>query len=256
MTRHAIRRFALCAPRPDHRGARAARGVAPFLFRAENGAAQLTPLAGFALDVPNQAKHLGAFPEGAPIAAPFATARIPTAGSSQTTAGPDGETSSAQVAAERTPERASASARANADWRAPTDARRAAGETGRAGRRTGQAARREAPPVRGFSEARLGSPADRSHRPAGGGGVSLHEPAGRPSHASVARATAGARRPFPATGRTHGATRCTASCLGAETVIAVRDGDGVERHASFFRRQEPPMQDQNRTHNHNHRETR
>lgn len=168
--RHAIRRFALCAPRPDHRGARAARGVALFLFRAESGAALLTPLAGFALDVPNQAKNLGAFPEGAPIAASFATARIPTAGSSQTTAGPDGETSSAQVAAERTPERASASARANADWRAPTDARRAAGETGRAGRRTGQAARREAPPVRGFSEARLGSPADRSHRPAGGGG--------------------------------------------------------------------------------------
>jgi len=184
----------------------------------------LLPLAGNALDVASPSHKLGRILEGAPssvsasarslarrtdaesrpLAAPFATARIPTAGSSQTTAGPDGETSSAQVAAEQTPERASATARANADWRAPTDARRAAGETGRAGRRTGQAARREAPPVRGSSEStRLGSPADRSHRLAGGGGVSLHEPDGRPSHASVARATAGARRPFPATGRTH-----------------------------------------------------
>lgn len=151
----------------------------------------LQPLAGTALDVASPSHKLGRILEWAPssvsasarslarrtdaesrpLAAPFATARIPTAGSSQTTAGPDGETSSAQVAAERTPERASATARANADWRAPTDAHRAAGETGRAGRRTLHTARREEPPVRGFSEARLGSPADRSHRPAGGGGI-------------------------------------------------------------------------------------
>ncbi len=252
--RHAIRRFALCAPRPNHRGARAARGVAPFLFRAESGAAKLMPLAGFALDVPNQAENLGAFPEGAPIAASFATARIPTAGSSQTTAGQDGETSSAQVAAERTPERASASARANADWRAPTDARRAAGETGRAGRRTGQAARREAPPAHGTIKHLASLSRVSSHRPAGGwGGVSLHEPDGRPSHASVARATAGARRPFPATGRMHEGPRLHHGSPRDGTRNGVQAGDGVERHASFFRRQEPPM---DRTNNHNHRETR
>lgn len=171
MTRHAIRRFALCAPRPDHRDARAARG-----------AAQLMPLAGFALDVPNQVSNLGAFPEGAPIAASFATARIPTAGSSLTTAGPDGKTSSAQVAAEFASERESATARANADRRVSTDSRADAGETGRAGRRTRHAARREEPPVHGTSRVR-------SHRLVWRGeGISMHGSSdGRPSHASVAR---------------------------------------------------------------------
>lgn len=170
MIRHAIRRFALCAPRPDHRGARAARGVALLLFRVESGAAQLMPLAGFALDVPNQAKNLGAFPEGAPIAAPFATARIPTAGSSQTTAGPDGKTSSAQVAAEFASERESATARANADRRVSTDSRADAGETGRAGRRTRHAARREEPPAHGTIKQLASLSRVRSHRLAGGGG--------------------------------------------------------------------------------------
>lgn len=166
----------------------------------------LLPLAGFALDVPNQVSNLGAFPEGAPIAAPFATARIPTAGSSQTTAGPDGETSSAQVAAERTPERASATARANADRRVSTDSRADAGETGRAGRRMGQAARREAPPVHGTIKQLARLSRVRSHRLAGGGGGDI--PArivGREALSRLRRraGTAGARRPHPATGRTH-----------------------------------------------------
>ena len=215
----------------------------------------LQPLAGFALDVPNQAKNLGAFPEGAPIAASFATARIPTAGSSQTTAGPDGETSSAQVAAEFASERGSASARANADRRVSTDSRADAGETGRAGRRTRHAARREEPPAHGTIKQHASLSRVRSHRLAGGGGGDIPARIGREALSRLRRraGTAGARRPHPATGRTHGATRCTASCLGAETVIAVRDGDGVERHASFFRRQESPM---DRTNKHNHRETR
>lgn len=214
MTRHASRRIALCAPRPDHRGARAARCVAPF-----------KPLAGFALDVPNQVSNLGAFPEGAPssvsasarslarrtdaesrpIAAPFATARFPTAGSSQTTAGPDGETSSAQVAAERTPERASATARANADWRAPTDERRAAGETGRAGRRTGQAARREAPPAHGTIKHLASLSRVSSHRLAGGGGGDIPARIGREAlsrlRSARERPARGVRIPRPA-GRT------------------------------------------------------
>ncbi len=188
----------------------------------------LQPLAGTALDVASPSHKLGRILEGAPssvsasarslarrtdaesrpLAASFATARILTARSSQTTAGPDGKTSSAQVAAERTPERESASARANADWRAPTDARRAAGETGRAGRRTRHAARREEPPAHGTIKQLARLSRVRVHRlVGGGGGMSLHGSDGRPSHASVARATAGARRPHPATGRTHEGTR-------------------------------------------------
>ena len=164
----------------------------------------LMPLAGFALDVPNQVSNLGAFPEGAPIAASFATARILTARSSQTTAGPDGETSSAQVAAEFASERESATARANADRRVSTDSR--AGETGRAGRRTRHAARREEPPAHGTIKQLARLSRVRSHRLAGGrGGIYLHGSSdGRPSHASVSareRPARDVRIPRPA-GRT------------------------------------------------------